>query len=151
MKTRIILFMIIAMTSYSGLSQNLFNKLPKNPTHDDLRAYNKLNLASIELGMSKQEVIKFMRSSCKIQTYYVTEGESKSQERNIVSNPCRRDLYKNLIGNKVEILWYYTTKKNNNNYVEANEMTPIVLEKNKVIGFGWIFFNDYGTRNSLNI
>jgi hypothetical protein len=56
-----------------------------------------------------------------------------------VPNPYRSEIKK--VGNKnYEILFYYTDIRKQDGAITDDELTPLVLEDGKLIGWGWFFF-----------
>jgi hypothetical protein len=98
----------------------------------DLRQDNRAKLMNIELGMSKQLVLKQMDNN--------SYGE--------VSNPWKRELLTNNNTNESYDVLYYYTEYINYNAGENWEsgVTPIILKDNKVIGTGWQFLDGLNIR-----
>ncbi len=124
--------------------------LPKRPVSSDVRAFNQANLLNIDIGMSKQEVIEKMGGVRTIQTYTSSDFISRTKFEKI-SNPYSRDIKQDKNGNSIEILWYYTDVKEVDNAINKDELTPIILENNKVVGVGWGFYEDYAKRKEITI
>ena len=142
MKKSILIFTIIFFTVGKLCSQNL----PKRPTFSDVRSYNQSNLLKIDIGFNKTQVIEAMGGVKNIQTY------SRSKAKiGVISNPYSRDLKTDMDGNSIEILWYFTDIKNNDGSIRKEDLTPIILEKNSVVGLGWGFYEDYSKRKEFNI
>lgn len=119
----------------------------KKPNLNDVRSFNRSNLIKIEIGMSKPEVIQSMGGIRTFQTYTSTEFLVRKRG-DIINNPFNRDIKVDKNGKTIEILWYYTDTKKSDNAINKDELTPIILEENKVIGMGWSFYKDYIERNS---
>jgi len=141
-----ILSFIIIFQSISAISQTL----PKRPKIADVRSYNQMNLLSISAKMSRQEVIDHMGGLRQIKIFDPTMVLGQKNVGTI-SNPYSRDLKTDTSGNQIEILWYYTDKKSESKTINKNELTPIVLENNLVVGIGWGFFEDYAKRKEIFI
>ena len=105
---------------------------------DELRAGNRQNLVRLNLGMTKQEVLKLMGTESKTDHY-------ANHEQVTVTNPYRNETYQ-VGGNVLEVLYYYTDKKHTTEVgpygysqptqITDDELTPILLENGKVIGWG---------------
>ncbi len=105
---------------------------------DELRSDNRQNLVRLNLGMTKQEVLTLMGTESKTDHY-------ANHEQVTVTNPYRSETYK-AGGNVLEVLYYYTDKKHETKVdvwgwsqatqVTDDELTPVLLENGKVIGWG---------------
>ena len=155
---KIILFMKCLSVIFSFLlilctNISISQELPKKPRASDVRSMNQNNLMKIEIGMTKKEVIENMGGIKTIQTYYTDPVyfiSRKNAKGLVISNPYSRDIKTDSSGNIIEILWYYTDLKGSDNAIRKDELTPIILEKNLVVGLGWGFFEDYSKRKELN-
>ena len=130
----------------------LFAQLPKKPTVADVRSYNQGNLLKIEIGQTKKQVIEEMGGVQTIQTYYPRDPYTWAKPKYMpISNPYSRDLKLSKDSMPIEILWYYTDVKNNDNAINKEELTPIILAKDAVIGLGWGFYTDYAKKQEITI
>jgi hypothetical protein len=133
------------------LSNNTFcQTLETKPTRMEIGSYNQGNLIKIDLGVTKNKVLEVMGGVQKIQTY--TEGNFLTRKESItINNPYGRDFKTDTSGNTIEILWYYTDVNKSDGVVSKSDQTPILLEKNAVIGMGWPFYEDYAKRKGIAI
>jgi hypothetical protein len=122
--------------------------LPRRPKLADLRNYNQANLMHIDIGMNKQQVLDAM-GGVKTVPIFDPDRPLGSKKTPGISNPYSRDIKKDSIGNVIEILWYYTDQKDDDRSITKNELTPIVMENNSVVGLGWGFFEDYAKRKEI--
>jgi hypothetical protein len=60
-------------------------------------------------------------------------------------------LLKDKSNNNIEIIWYFTDIKKADGAITKDELTPIILENNKVTGIGWGYYEDYSKRKEINI
>lgn len=102
-----------------------------------------------DAGMSKKEVLQVMGTKA-IQTYLWDPQYGRRKYR-LIANPYSVDLKQDGQGNSIQILWYYTDQKAADNAINKDELSPIVLENDKVIGYGWGFFEDYAKRKEIFI
>ena len=86
----------------------------------------------------------------KIQTYVTTSFVTK-KEGIIINNPFNREFRTDSAGNTIEILWYYTNTNKAEGDITKEQQTPIILEKNAVVGMGWDFYEDYAKRRRIII
>ena len=77
---------------------------------------NNKALLSLEIGMSKQQVLEVM------------------------GDPDLNEAYKSLHGKSVAIFFYYTERKSRDHVIIKDETTPVVFEKGELIGWGSEFY-----------
>lgn len=143
---KIYFILLFVFLSYGSISQTL----PHRPKLSDVRSYNQLNLLSINAGMSKENVLKTMGGVRRI-LIFNPDKMLGTKKDGFINNPYSRDLKTGKDGNSIEILWYYTDKKSSDNVITKDELTPIILEKNSVVGLGWGFYEDYAKRQEITI
>ena len=54
-----------------------------------------------------------------------------------VTNPYSTRYVVDIDGESLEIMYYYTGMKKGDNQVSKEELVPIMLKENAVIGWGW--------------
>ena len=146
MKSAAVLLFVLML-----IAQNIFGQtLPKKPSRHELGSYNQANLLKVDLGANKTKVVEVMGGVQKIRTYITTSFMSK-KEGIIINNPFNREFRTDTAGNTVEILWYYTNTNKAEGDITKGQQTPIVLDKNAVIGMGWDFYEDYAKRKGIAI
>ena len=146
MKSVVTVLFVLTLSANNVFGQSL----PKKPSRSDIGSYNQANLLKIDIGASKNKVIDAMGGVQKIQTYVTTSFMTK-KEGVIINNPVTREFKTDSSGSTVEILWYYTNVNKADGDVNKEQQTPIVLEKNAVVGIGWDFYEDYAKRKGINI
>ena len=124
--------------------------LSKKPTRNEVGSYNQSNLLKVDIGVTKTKVLEVMGGVQKIQTYISTSFMTK-KESIIINNPFNREFKTDSAGNTIEILWYYTNLNKADGDITKEQQTPIVLEKNAVVGMGWDFYEDYAKRKGMTI
>jgi len=130
---------------------NIFAQtLPKKPTRNEIGSYNQANLLKVDLGATKNKVVETMGGVQKIQTYTSTSFVTK-KESIIINNPFNREFKTDTAGNTLEILWYYTNINKADGNITKEQQTPIILEKNAVVGMGWDFYEAYAKRKGITI
>jgi hypothetical protein len=146
MKSAVLLLFALTLTV-----QNIFAQtLPKKPSRNEVGSYNQANLLKIDLGVTKNKVLEVMGGIQKIQTYTTTSFVTKKEDI-IINNPFNRDFKTDTAGVTMEILWYYTDVNKADGAVTKEEQTPIILEKNAVVGMGWDFYEDYAKRKGITL
>jgi len=146
MKSAAILFFALMLTAHDIFAQTL----SKKPSRNEVGSYNQANLLKIDIGATKTKVVEVMGGVQKIQTYTSTSFMTK-KESVIINNPFNREFKPDSAGNTIEILWYYTNINKADGDITKEQQTPIVLEKNAVVGMGWDFYEDYAKRKGITI
>jgi hypothetical protein len=96
---------------------------------DQVRNTNRDNLARLSVGMSKSQVLKVMGA------------RTVETELMAIKNPYRVETLKASDGKTYEIVSYYTDIKKTDGTITDDELTPLVFEAGKLIGWGWSFLN----------
>jgi hypothetical protein len=146
MKSVAILLFALMFTAHNIFAQTL----PKKPARNEVGSYNQSNLLKVDLGVTKTKVLEVMGGIQKIQTYVTTSFVTK-KEGIIINNPFNREFKTDTAGNTMEILWYYTNINKAEGDITKEQQTPIILEKNAVVGMGWDFYEDYAKRKGITI
>ena len=79
-----------------------------------IRERNRNNLSRLTLDMSRQQVLTVMKRPYRSETLSLSSGK------------------------RLELLYYHTDLKTPDGAVTDDELTPVVLIEDKVIGWGWI-------------
>jgi hypothetical protein len=124
--------------------------LPKKPSRTEVASYNQANLLKVDIGTSKTKVLEAMGGVQKIQTYTSTSPVTKKEDI-LINNPVTREFKTDSAGNTIEILWYYTETKKAGGNITKEQQTPIILEKNSVVGLGWDFYEEYAKRKGIKL
>ena len=90
-----------------------------------IRERNRDNLSRLSIDMNRKEVLRIMRK------------------------PYRTELMRMSKGETVELLLYYTDLKAADNAITDDELTPVVLMDDKVVGWGWMLLRRYRTEQQL--
>ena len=146
MRSAAILLFAFVLSTHNIFAQTL----PKKPTRSEVGSYNHANLLKIDIGVSKNKALEVMGGVQKIQTYTSTSAVTKKQDI-IINNPVNREFKTDSAGNTVEIVWYYTHMKKAEGDITKEQQTPVILEKNAVVGMGWDFYEEYAKRKGITI
>ena len=146
MKSAAILLFALMLTAHNIFAQ----ALPKKPSRNEVGSYNQANLLKVDLGTTKNRVLEVMGGVQKIRTYITTSFVTK-KEGIIINNPFNRQFKTDSAGNTIEILWYYTNVNKAEGDITKEQQTPIILEKNAVVGLGWDFYEEYAKRKGITI
>lgn len=146
MKSAAVLLFSLMLAAHNIFAQ----ALPKKPARNEVGSYNQANLLKIDIGATKTKVLEAMGGVQKIQTYVTTSFMTK-KEGIIINNPINREFKTDSAGNTIEILWYYTNVNKADGDITKEQQTPIILEKNAVVGIGWDFYEEYAKRKGITI
>jgi hypothetical protein len=91
---------------------------------------NQQALARLALGMSATDVRGLMG-----------EGESVRYKKIHLVDPWRTESFRLTDGTGVLILFYVTAPPRRYSNATNSELTPIVLENDQVVGWGWSYLN----------
>lgn len=128
---------------------NVFSQaLPKKPSRAEVGSFNQANLLKIDLGVTKTKLLEVMGGIQKIQTYSPSSFVTKKEDI-IINNPLNREFKTDTAGNTIEIIWFYTNTKKSEGDITREQQTPIILDKNAVVGMGWDFYEDYAKRKGI--
>lgn len=106
---------------------------------EQLRTENQQNLMKLTVGMTREEVMKIMGTST------VTARDSfldiqYGRVTPAATNPYRSETLQGK--EKVfAVLYYYTDIKKDDRAITDDELTPMVFDDDKLIGWGWSFLN----------
>lgn len=130
----IVALSVVVVATMIGCTNNM------SETADQFRAKNRQNLTKLFLGMTKDSMIVVMGTE-KAQGKYWKGLVNGGYERQDYVNPYRTET---LAGENVTLLvyLYYTDLKSADGAITDDELTPVVLRDDKVIGWGWMFLDD---------
>jgi len=80
----------------------------------------------VMLGMTRQEVIQVM-----------LDDVQQLQMSGMVTNPFKTRFFRNVDGATLEVMYYYTGMKRGDDRVTREEVTPVILKDDAVVGWGW--------------
>ena len=95
-------------------------------------------IALVEQGLSQEEVETIFGNSVRVQIPKV--GKMKPLDK-LFKQPEFKNVFKPNTDSEVVVLWYFTTPRDQNGVISKRECTPVIFQKDKVIGIGWDDFN----------
>jgi len=107
-------------------------------TTNSVRTDNRTNLLKLSIGMDKDEVVSLMGTDDV--TTYSFAGVFTPFTAYKVNNPYRSEILQGA-DKTFEVLYYYTDKKSADGAVTDDELTPLVFDEGKLIGWGNSFLN----------
>lgn len=108
---------------------------------DAMRSKNRENLSNLSIGMTKVQLTDIMGTQ---KVVSLVGGIS-------ASNPYRTEIVRDDNGQIYEIIFYYTDVKKRDGAISDDELTPVVIMDEKVIGWGWRFLGDEITKYRIDI
>ena len=97
------------------------------------------NIEHVYVGMTMQEIESIMGDSVDI-GYVQKKGEDSSHEVLTIKSPYRKEVVKKE-EHRYEILYYFINIKNPDGKITNEELTPLVFEREKLIGKGYDFLS----------
>jgi len=85
----------------------------------------------VTLGMTRQEVVQTMLDEVQL-----------LQMSGQVTNPYATRFAKNPDGESLEVMYYYMGMKKGDDLVTEEELLPVILKDNAVVGWGWEALED---------
>jgi len=92
------------------------------------------------MEMTREEVLALMGT----ETVRAREGWQ-------ITNPYRTETLVAKSGETFEVLYYYTDVKRRDDAITDDELTPIVLQGGKVVGWGWTFLDQETQKHEIRV
>jgi len=125
---------------------------PMTQKFDALRARNRSNLNKLQLGMSRTEVVEIMGQKTDTLVSHNSEdgGSALRPVKTYINNPYRTSSFEKE-DKQLEVLYYYTEVKDLDGAISDDELVPIVLVDNKLVGWGWDYWKDVAEKYEIRI
>lgn len=94
-----------------------------------LRTQNAANINKLSAGMNQATVMELMGQDPAKGLFYW------------IDNPYRSETLTGRDGKSYEVLYYYTDLKQRDDKITDDELTPLVFENSKLIGWGYPFLD----------
>jgi len=94
-----------------------------------LRGENRQNLDQLEVGLSRERVLEIMGTDPAKGIFMW------------VKNPFRTETLTGKSGTSYEVLYYYTQLRERDDKITDDELTPLVFEKDILVGWGYEFLD----------
>ena len=120
----------------------------RGPTSEDVRIRNRENLNRLTVGMTRGSVLNVMGTET-VQTY-IHRGLVPTPYQK-VPHPYRTESLRASDGTQVEILYYYTDLARQDHVISKDELTPLILEEGRLVGWGWSYLNQNVDRYEIEI
>ncbi len=113
----------------------------------ELRNDNRFNLTKLSVGMSKEQVFEIMGE----ETGEVNVGTLLHPGIMSATNPYKKEILQGK--NRIYEMYYYYTDIGKGSYfsIAEDELTPLVFDKGKLMGWGWRFIETNIQKYELRI
>jgi hypothetical protein len=116
---------------------------------EQVRIQNREKLTHLSVGMTKSEVLQIMGTkTIELKTFDAVYMRNEVQR---INNPYRVEAIQNENGETYEVLFYYTDRKKADGVVTDDELMPLVIKDDKLIGWGWTFVNDNISKYQIDV
>jgi len=96
-------------------------------------ALTRVNLLKTFVGMPKERVVSIVGTKPK---EVIDPKASNDQTIATISNPYRSETIQGN-GKNLEVVFYVTDDKDGDGVISNEDLTPLVFEEGKMIGWGW--------------
>ena len=105
----------------------------------NFRDLNRKNMLSLSIGMEKADVLRVMGNR-----------QVKDLQLGTLTNPYKSEIFK--AQEKIFEVWYYYTDRTvADGMISDGELTPVVFENEKLVGWGDGFFQDLVRKYEIKI
>ena len=145
MKSAFLFFVLVFCTfSYEGYSQEVL--VENYNTFEEFLTEQNAKISSLKNGISAVEVKEIMGTSIVVK---IPKVGIKKPLNQLFKQPEFLNEYNSNAKKKIKILWYFSTPKDRNGLISKGECTPVIIQNDRVVGKGWVFFNNY--RRSVHL
>lgn len=123
-------------------------------TLQDVTSVNRQNLLRLSMGMTKNEVLNTMGTetkTAKVALYQYGNWAETPVESMKINNPYRNEILRGKDDKTFEVLYYVTDVRKSDTNTSEDELTPLVFDNGKLIGWGWSFLNDNVQKYELRV
>ena len=105
----------------------------------NFRDLNRRNILKLSIGMEKTDVLRVMGNR-----------QVKDSQLGTVTNPYKSEIFK--AQEKVFEIWYYYTDRTvADGMISEGELTPVIFEDERLVGWGEGFFQDLVKKYEIKI
>jgi len=109
------------------------NGCASSTTLSQAAARTREKLLQTSIGMSRQNVVDIVGTEPK---EVVDPTGLNGQKLSTINNPYRFETIQS-DGRSLEVVYYVTDDKDNDGVISNEELTPLVFDDGKMIGWGW--------------
>ena len=104
-------------------------------------AINRERLLNLSLGMTKDQALNTMGKESFKNANWTEISENRKITRGMtITNPYRSEILQGK-DKTLEVIYYVTDDKNNDGAIQDDELTPLVFDEGKLIGWGNSFLD----------
>ncbi|MFH0732871.1 MAG: DUF3192 domain-containing protein [Candidatus Omnitrophota bacterium] len=118
-------------------------------TMSELTAPNRTNLLKLSIGMDKARAIEIMGDEPFHSRGLIASVDNKDTALTI-NNPYRSEILQGK-DKTFEVIYYVTDVKKDDGAITDDELTPLVFDAGKLIGWGWTFLQDNAQKYEIRI
>lgn len=114
-------------------------------TLQSVTSLNRQNLLNLSVGMAKNKALSVMGAetkTAKVVLHQYGNWAETPVENIVINNPYRNEILKGKDNKTFEVIYYVTDVRKSDNNISDDELTPLVFDNGKLIGWGWSFLQD---------
>ena len=119
-------------------------------TLSDVITPNRESLLKLSVGMSKEEVTNIMPKGKGTVIPFAGPYTGLIGRGITINNPYRSETLQGK-DKTFEVLYYVTDVKKDDNAITDDELTPLVFDNGKLMGWGWSFLQDNAQKYEIRI
>lgn len=119
-------------------------------TMSDIITPNRESLLKLSVGMTKEEAINIMPKGKGTVIPFAGPYTGLIGRGMTINNPYRSEILQGK-DKAFEVIYYVTDVKKNDDAVTDDELTPLVFDNGKLIGWGWGFLQDNAQKYEIRI
>lgn len=110
---------------------------------ESVQSENRAKLYLLERGQTREQVLEEMGT------------EPQEYNRGVLSSGVVQNPYDSeshvVRGEKIEVFYYVTHIKNNDGVITSDELTPLVLVEDVLVGWGWQYLGAFSEQYDLSL
>ena len=119
-------------------------------TMSDIITPNREGLLKLSVGMTKEEAINIMPKEKRTVIPFEGPYTGLIGRGLTVNNPYRSEILQGK-DKTFEVIYYVTDIKTSENVITDDDLTPLVFDNGRLIGWGWSFLNENVRKYEIRI
>ena len=119
-------------------------------TMSDIITPNREGLLKLSIGMTKEEVMSVMPKGKGTVVPFAGPYTGLIGRGVTINNPYRSEILQGK-DKTFEVIYYVTDIKTSESVVTDDDLTPLIFDNGKLIGWGWSFFKDNVQKYEIRI
>ena len=115
---------------------------------------NRQNLLRLSVGMTKNEALNVMGTDTKtarVVLHRYGNWGATPVENIIINNPYKNEILRGKDDKAFEVIYYVTDVRKTDDNISDDELTPLIFDNGKLMGWGWSFLQDNVQKYELRI